>query len=173
MLYFPDNFAENKGPSRTYFFDILNTLYPKYLAQIMSHANKQRHMATGEAMADQQIKITESWQEQLQSMPYLSRKSRPTLLSLTLLFLLQVSQARPFTSLRPAPSQSREARRGRRSLSWEAFRTSRLSSPRPWAARRTSSLPPRSWPRPRPRRSRRSRKVKCVTELILNVNSFT
>ena len=40
MLYFPDNFAENKGPSRTYFFDILNTLYPKYLAQIMSHANK-------------------------------------------------------------------------------------------------------------------------------------
>ena len=40
MLYFPDNFAENKGPSRPYFFDILNTLYPKYLAQIMSHANK-------------------------------------------------------------------------------------------------------------------------------------
>ena len=31
LRYFPDKFADNKGPSRKYFFDVLNTLYPEYL----------------------------------------------------------------------------------------------------------------------------------------------
>ena len=39
----------------------------------MSHANKQRMTSAGEAMARESIKISEYWDEQLKSMPYLSQ----------------------------------------------------------------------------------------------------
>ena len=160
LQYFPNNWAEGKGPSRTYFFDVLNTLYPQYLAQIMSHSNKQRHMATGEAMANERIKISESWQEQLQSMPYLSSKCQLTQPSpiLTSFFLLQENRARPSTSSRPPRSRSSPGRRERRSLYLAASKTSRRSRPRRITVRRVSRRPPRSWPSSRrPRSSRRSR----------------
>ena len=38
--YFPDKYPVGKGPPRQYFFDILNTLYPEYLEQVMKHANE-------------------------------------------------------------------------------------------------------------------------------------
>ena len=97
MLYFPDNFAENKYPSRSYFFDVLNTVHPEYLEQIMAHANKQRHMATGDAMANERIKISEAWQDELKSMPYLSSKYYPALSPLISFILIQESQARRST----------------------------------------------------------------------------
>lgn len=46
--YFPTAFPKDKGPPREYFFNILNTLYPEYLQQIMAHASKQRMSAEGE-----------------------------------------------------------------------------------------------------------------------------
>jgi len=39
-IYFQDEYPDAKGPCREYFFNILNTTYPDYLAQIMSHASK-------------------------------------------------------------------------------------------------------------------------------------
>ena len=74
MQFFPDDFAESKGPSREYFFNILSTLYHDYLVKITAHANKERYSATGEGMKNESITISESWQEQLKSMPYLSCK---------------------------------------------------------------------------------------------------
>ena len=38
--YFPDKYAAGKGPPRDYFFNVMNTLHPEYLKQVMSHANK-------------------------------------------------------------------------------------------------------------------------------------
>ena len=46
--FFPAVFPKGKGPPREYFFDILNTLYPEYLAKIMQHANEQRMSANAE-----------------------------------------------------------------------------------------------------------------------------
>ena len=40
--YFPDVYVEGKGPSREYFYGILNTLYPEYLGKVMGHANEMR-----------------------------------------------------------------------------------------------------------------------------------
>ena len=74
MQFFPDDFAESRGPSREYFFNILSTLYPDYLVKITAHANKERYSATGEGMKNESIQISESWQEQPKSMPYLSCK---------------------------------------------------------------------------------------------------
>ena len=50
VRYFPDKFADGKGPARKYFFDVLNTLYPEYLAQIMAHANEVRWTTKGPEM---------------------------------------------------------------------------------------------------------------------------
>ena len=42
MQYFPDVYPKGKGPPREYFFNILNTVHPDYLSQIMAHADQQR-----------------------------------------------------------------------------------------------------------------------------------
>ena len=39
-IYFQDSYVEERGPSRKYFFDILNTVYPEYLSKIMTHASQ-------------------------------------------------------------------------------------------------------------------------------------
>ena len=75
LRYFPDQFAEGKAPARKYFFDVMNTLYPGYLAEIMGHANEMRWTTKGEDQQRQAIKISEKWEEELKSMPFLSRKS--------------------------------------------------------------------------------------------------
>ena len=46
--YFPAIFPKGKGPPREYFFNILNTIYPEYLGQVMQHANEQRMSANAE-----------------------------------------------------------------------------------------------------------------------------
>jgi len=38
--YFPDELIPGKGPPREYFFNVLNTLQPDFLKQMMDHANK-------------------------------------------------------------------------------------------------------------------------------------
>ena len=72
--YFPDQFAVGKGPGRDYFFNVLNTVQPDFLNQIISHANKQRMSADGEIGQREAIKISQFWEEQLKLMPYNSSK---------------------------------------------------------------------------------------------------
>ena len=84
--YFPNVFPKDKGPARDYFFDILNTLYPDYLEQILSHACKQRHTVQDDEQRLDAMKISDDWLEELHSMPFTSCKC-PQLLSLTLLSL--------------------------------------------------------------------------------------
>ena len=40
MAYLPDKYPAGKAPPREFFFNILNTLHPEYLANIMQHASK-------------------------------------------------------------------------------------------------------------------------------------
>ena len=47
-VFFQDKYPDEKGPNREYFFNILNTVYPEYLKQIMDHAAKQRFTADNE-----------------------------------------------------------------------------------------------------------------------------
>ena len=39
-VYFQDRYNEQKSPNRDYFFNILNTVYPDYLKNIVDHARK-------------------------------------------------------------------------------------------------------------------------------------
>ena len=61
VRYFPDEYPKDKGPPREYFFNILNTLYPDFLAQILDHANKQRMTTEGETQKEPAIKISQYW----------------------------------------------------------------------------------------------------------------
>ena len=97
MAYFPSTYPKGKSAPRDYFFNILNTIHPDYLAQVMAHANKQRMSAEGEAQAAQRIQISEYWQEQLASMPYLSRKSIFICITNHLITVIQRRMARLYT----------------------------------------------------------------------------
>ena len=72
MQFFPEKFPKDKGPPRKYFFDMLNTVHPEYLEQVLAHADEQRFAADGERQKNQTIKISQYWDEQLKAMPYLS-----------------------------------------------------------------------------------------------------
>ena len=72
MAYFPDRYPKGKGPPREYFYNVLNTIHPDYLQQVLTHAAKQRMTAEGEGMERESIRIFAYWDEQLRSMPYLS-----------------------------------------------------------------------------------------------------
>ena len=73
-IYFQDEFPQNRLPSRSYFFDILNTIFPDYLQKIMHHASSQRNAADGAGNQKTSIKATDEWYEELQKMPFLSSK---------------------------------------------------------------------------------------------------
>jgi len=74
MQYFPATFPKDKDPPRQYFFDVLNTVYPDYLRQIMVHANNERMAADTDLNKTSSIAISQFWEEELKSMPYLSCK---------------------------------------------------------------------------------------------------
>ena len=73
-VYFHDTYPDDKQPCRKYFFDILNTLYPEYLQNIMQHAAKQRYSAEGVDKKAEAIRATDEWYDELQKMPFISRK---------------------------------------------------------------------------------------------------
>ena len=87
MLYFQDRYPNDKGPCREYFFNILNTIYPQYLEQVLSHASRQRYTAEGEDQKKHAIQATDEWYEALQSMPYKSSKLKITVFLKSILCL--------------------------------------------------------------------------------------
>ena len=75
--YFPDTYPVGKGPPRDYFMNVLNTLEHEYLQKCMGHANEQRLAAFGKGQEQETIQISQFWEQELKSMPYLTRKSCP------------------------------------------------------------------------------------------------
>ena len=57
----------------------MNTIYPDYLMEVVSHAHKQRNSVEGEAQKNQAIKVSEEWMQELQAMPFTSKKNGKTL----------------------------------------------------------------------------------------------
>ena len=63
LQYFPDAFSPGKGPSREYFYNVLNTVHPDFLKRLLDHANKQRMTVEGEAGQTEGIQISEFWEQ--------------------------------------------------------------------------------------------------------------
>ena len=58
IKYFADSYPQDKGPPRDYFFNVLNTVHPDYLKQVMEHANKQRMTVEGPEAQREAIKVS-------------------------------------------------------------------------------------------------------------------
>ena len=72
--FLPNRLPKGRQPDRTYYFNVLNTLYPDYIAELILHANGKRFKA-GEGETDYGgIKVSDDWWEQLNAVPFLTCK---------------------------------------------------------------------------------------------------
>ena len=72
--YFKDEWVEEKQHvNREFFFNVINTLYPDYLPNLIKHASKQRFSAHEKPEAEETILCTEDWAKELAEHPYYSK----------------------------------------------------------------------------------------------------
>ena len=74
MKYFPQKLPKGRVPDREYFFNILNTLYPLYVQEIIRHANDQRNSVANDAQARETIEVSDKWWDALNAVPFISCK---------------------------------------------------------------------------------------------------
>lgn len=82
MVYFPDRYPKGREPDREYTFNILNTLRPDFVRDMITHAHTVRNAAVNEENQGEYIEITPAWQAQLDAVPFLSSKSCELVLTL-------------------------------------------------------------------------------------------
>ena len=75
--YFPDAYPKGREPDRTYMFNILNTLKPEYVRDMIRHAQTQRNAITEESKGNDEIVMTTNWQQKLEQVPFISSKFHP------------------------------------------------------------------------------------------------
>ena len=61
MMFLPDKYPKGHPPDREYFFNVLNTLNPEYVANIIKHANGMRNIAEQQDDTKECIEITDEW----------------------------------------------------------------------------------------------------------------
>ena len=76
VKYFPTKMAKGRVPDREYFFNIVNTFHGEYLQKLIRHASDQRHESEAMAKAKETIEIADDWWDILNSVPFVSCKSR-------------------------------------------------------------------------------------------------
>ena len=72
-IYMPDQMPKGKSIDREYFFNVLNTVYEDRMTAMIAHANSLR-FAGHKGIEEETVMVTDEWWEQLNSMPYFSRK---------------------------------------------------------------------------------------------------
>ena len=75
-VFFPTKMAKGRVPDREYFFNILNTVHGEYLQKLIRHASDQRNESQATAKAKETIEITDDWWNILNSVPFVSCKSK-------------------------------------------------------------------------------------------------
>ena len=55
-------------------FNILNTVMPGYMKEVIDHANTVRATNQHKAEAGQVIEVTDEWYDKLKAIPFISRK---------------------------------------------------------------------------------------------------
>ena len=78
MKYFPDKLPKGRLPNRDYFFNVMNSVNPEYVSQLVRHANEARNSVQSQANALKAIEVSEGWFEKLNAAPYVSRKCNDT-----------------------------------------------------------------------------------------------
>ena len=73
-IYFPDKYPKNCQCDKEYFWTVWNTKYPAQVKQVLQHANAQRYTISNEAAEQNSIVISDEWKDQLDALPYNSKK---------------------------------------------------------------------------------------------------
>ena len=74
MKYIPDVTMESRVPARDYFWNILNTVHPEYVKNVIEHANNLRMKANDETKPAEFIEVSEQWWQKLNAVPFVSCK---------------------------------------------------------------------------------------------------
>lgn len=74
MKYMPDPTPDGRLPDRNYFWNVLNTIHPDYMKNVLAYANDQRMAAKDVQETNESIKITDEWFEKLTAIPFISCK---------------------------------------------------------------------------------------------------
>ncbi len=74
-VYFPDQLAKDRLPDRAYFFTIMNSLHPEYVAAMIKYAQQLRFTGQQQEEEGQSIVMANHWVESLQALPFVSRKN--------------------------------------------------------------------------------------------------
>ena len=72
--FFPDQRTKADLPDRQFFFNVVNTSDPDYLAAPIKHAHDLRFGAKNPQDNPSTIEVNEEWARELQASPYYSRK---------------------------------------------------------------------------------------------------
>ena len=55
-------------------YNVWNTIYPDDVKKVIDHANSQRYAIDADKNKEHAIIITEEWQKELDSMPFISKQ---------------------------------------------------------------------------------------------------
>jgi len=140
MKHFPSKLSKGRVPDREYFWNIMHTFHENYVQELIKHAHEQRNSPAIQARAIETIEISDKWWEQLNAVPFISRKCPRTSLTNCFCYVsAQNTKARPSTCSRRAPSQclrsanaarlrSKELSKSTRQLKTEANKTKKRRS---------------------------------------------
>ena len=71
--YLPDKWQEKGKLDRVWVFNVINSVYPGYLEQVIGHAQRQRQQADGEEEAKETITVSEEWRRRLAETTFISK----------------------------------------------------------------------------------------------------
>jgi hypothetical protein len=71
---FPDHYPKGRQCCRAYMFNCWNTLHPETVSKVIKHAFDQRFSTENDKIKANSIKITETWREELDKMPFVSKQ---------------------------------------------------------------------------------------------------
>lgn len=74
MQYMPNNYDKKRTISRPFFYNIINTVYPDFLPQLIKHSQEQRQLPTEEDDGRENIYCNDEWAEKLKNTSFISSK---------------------------------------------------------------------------------------------------
>ena len=75
--FFPEQRIKADLPYRRFYFNVVNTSDPDYLAALLKHAHDLRFGAKNPQDNPTTIEVNEQWAKELQASPFYSRKDFP------------------------------------------------------------------------------------------------
>lgn len=74
MAHIPDRLPKGRVPDRGYFFNVLHSLYPDFVAQMVRVAQDNRNKASATSHENSVIKVSDDWWKKLNEVPFTSCK---------------------------------------------------------------------------------------------------